>query len=44
MNAMPKTIETSPIKPTTPVLNNSLSVSTSLIVRVIRRPTALRSK
>ena len=40
---MPRSVKTSPKIETTPAVNMSLSTSTSVVTRVIRRPTGLRS-
>ncbi len=41
---MPRSVNTSPKIDTTPDVNRSFSTSTSLVTRVMRRPTGLRSK
>ena len=40
---MPASVNTSPKIETTPAVNRSLSTSTSVVTRVISRPTGLRS-
>ena len=40
---MPTSVNTSPNTDTTPAVNSSFSTSTSLVTRVISRPTGLRS-
>ncbi|MND02183.1 hypothetical protein D3C83_214700 [compost metagenome] len=40
---MPASVKTSPKIETTPEVNMSLMTSTSVVTRVIRRPTGLRS-
>ena len=40
---MPRSVKMSPKIETTPAVNRSLSTSTSVVTRVIRRPTGLRS-
>ena len=40
---MPTSVNTSPKIETTPAVNSSLSTSTSVVTRVISRPTGLRS-
>ena len=41
---MPSSVNTSPKIDTTPAVNMSFSTSTSVVTRVISRPTGLRSK
>lgn len=41
---MPSSVNRSPKTVTTPAVNSSLSASTSLVTRVIRRPSGVRSK
>ncbi len=40
---MPSSVNTSPKTDTTPAVNSSLSTSTSVVTRVMSRPTGLRS-